>query len=157
MKMIYRKATLKDKKGIAAVLKECYNIDSAEEGIEAFNIEIKRGINYIVAEENNTIIGLVTWFFHGLPKHQLAELDRIAVLPEYRGKGIAHELFCKLIEHANEELKKHGKKLRKLFLMTHASNKNAHKFYEKLGMKHEATLKDHFYKGEDEQIYSGFF
>lgn len=154
--MIYRNATSKDAKGIAIVLKECYNIDSIGEGIEAFNLETKRGINYIIAEENNKIAGLVTLFFHGLPKHELAELDRIAVLSDYRGKGVARELFNKLIEHANKELKKHNKKLRKLFLMTHSSNKRAHKFYEKLGMKHESTLKDHFYKQEDEFVYSIF-
>ena len=81
-------------------------------------------------------------------------MDRIAVVSDHRGKGIAKELFNRLVEDANKEL---NGKLRKLFLFTHASNKRAHKFYEKLGMKHEATLKDHFYKGEDEWVYSVFF
>ena len=96
-------------------------------------------------------------FFHGLPKHELVELDRIAVLPEYRGKGIARQLFQALIDDAKSELRKHDKSIRKLFLMTHASNERAHKFYEKMGMKHETTLKDHYYKGEDERVYSIFF
>ncbi len=155
--MKYRQAKKTDAEGIAIVLKECYNIDSIEEGMQAFEFEAKKGVTYIVAEENDQIVGLVTWFFHGLPKHQLAELDRIAVIPKFRGKGIAHELFHRLIEDANKELNKHNKRLRKVFLMTHASNTRAHKFYEKLGLTHEATLKNHFYEGEDEKIYSGFF
>ena len=32
-----------------------------------------------------------------------------------------------------------------------------HKFYEKLGFKHETTLKQHYYSDKDEFIYSLFF
>lgn len=155
--MIYRKAKKTDSAGIAAVLKECYNIGSLEEGMQAFEFESGKGVHYIVAEEDGQIAGLVSWFFHGLPKHQLAELDRIAVLPRFRRKGVARELFKQLVEDADKELNKHNKKLRKVFLMTHASNTRAHEFYEKLGLTHEATLKNHFYEGEDEKIYSGYF
>ena len=48
-------------------------------------------------------------------------------------------------------------KLRKLYLLTHADNTRAHKFYEKLGFKHETTLKQHYYSDKDEFIYSLFF
>lgn len=154
--MKIRKATEKDTEGIAVVLKESYNIDSIEEGKEAFLMELKKGMNYIVAEDKGKIIGLTTWIAHGLPKHGLVELDRIAVLPEYRGKGIAKGLFHGLITSADNELKNRGKKLRKLFILTHASNKRAHKFYEKMGLKHETTLKDHYYEDEDEWVYSVF-
>ena len=37
------------------------------------------------------------------------------------------------------------------------SNKNMKTFYEKIGLVKEAVLKDHFYKGEEEIIYSMFF
>ena len=94
---------------------------------------------------------------HGLPKHQLCELDRIAVLPEYRGKGVARQLFIALIKDAKQFYKKHKSKLRKLYLLTHADNIRAHKFYEKLGFKHETTLKQHYYKNKDEYVYSIFF
>ena len=94
---------------------------------------------------------------HGLPKHQLCELDRIAVLPEYRGKGIARQLFNALIKDSKAFYKKNKSKLRKLYLLTHADNIRAHKFYEKLGFKHETTLKYHYYKDKDEYVYSTFF
>ncbi len=155
--MKIRKATIKDAKGIANVLVQSYNIKDLKEGIEVFKNEIKKNHNYIVAEEKGKIIGIVTWVMHGLPKHQLAELDRIAVLPEYRGKGVAKKLFQALVKDAKQFYKKNKSKLRKLYLLTHADNIRAHKFYEKLGFKHETTLKEHYYKGKDEYVYSIFF
>ena len=155
--MKIRKATLKDTKGIANVLVQSYNIKDLKEGIETFKSEIKKNHNFIVAEEKGKIIGIVTWIMHGLPKHQLCELDRIAVLPDYRGKGVAKKLFDTLIRDTKSFYKKNKSRLRKLYLLTHADNTRAHKFYEKLGFKHETTLKQHYYKDKDEYVYSIFF
>ena len=155
--MKIRKANKSDADEIAYILKNAYNIDSLEEGKDTFNSELKKGVNYIVADEKNRVIGITTWYIHGIPKHGLIELDRIAVIPEFRGMGIAKQLFQGLITDAKEELGRNEKKLRKLFLLTHESNKRAHKFYEKIGLKHETTLKDHYYKDENEWVYSKFF
>jgi ribosomal protein S18 acetylase RimI-like enzyme len=155
--MKFRKATSKDSKGIANVLIQSYNIKDMKEGISIFKYEIKKHHNYIVAEENNKIVGIVTWVPHGLPKHQLCELDRIAVIPQYRGKGVAKHLLKTLITNADAYYQKKKSKLRKLYLLTHSDNKRAHKFYEKLGFKKETTLKEHYYKSKDEFVYSIFF
>ncbi len=155
--MKFRKAALKDAKGIANVLIQSYNIKGIKEGINVFKSEAKKSNNYIVAEDDKKIIGIVTWISHGLPKHQLCELDRIAVLPEYRGGGVAKELFNALLKDAKSFYKKHSQKLRKLYILAHADNIRAQKFYEKLGFSHETTLKDHYYKGKDEFVYSMFF
>lgn len=155
--MQYRKAASKDAKGIANVLVKSYNIKTIKEGINVFKEEAKKKYNYVLAVDTGKIVGLVTWQIHGLPKHELCELDRIAVLPEYRGKGIARGLINELITNANKEYKKNGYKLRKLYVLTHASNKVAQRFYEKMGFKIEAVLKSHFYKNENEFVYSRFF
>ena len=155
--MKFRKATKKDAKGIAKVLKESYNIKDLKEGLEVFKFEMEKRHNYIVAVDNLKVVGLVTWLVHGLPKHQLAELDRIAVLPEYMGKGVAKGLFDELIKDATAFYKKKKSKLRKLYLLTHEDNKRAHKFYEKLGFEHEVTLKEHYYKDKHEYVFSRFF
>ena len=154
--MKIRKANSKDAKGIANVLMKSYNIKDIKEGIGVFKNEIKKNHNYIVAQENGKIIGIVTWLMHGLPKHQLCELDRIAVLPQYRGKGVSKKLFNALVKDAKSHYKKNKSKLRKLYLLTHAENKRAQKFYEKLGFRHETTLKQHYYKDVDEYVYSIF-
>jgi len=155
--MKYRQAALKDARGIAKVLVTSYNIKSVEEGVGVFKHETKKHHNYIVADNNGEIIGIVTWTMHGIPRHQLCELDRIAVLPKYRGEGIARGLFNALIADANKFYKKHGSKLRKLYLLCHADNKRAHTFYKKMGLKHEATLKQHYYSHIDEYVFSLFF
>ena len=50
-----------------------------------------------------------------------------------------------------------GEKIRKLYLLTHEDNVDAHIFYEKVGFVHETTLKDHYYKDQNERVYSKFF
>jgi len=155
--MKYRNASLKDSKGIAKVLVKSYNIKDIKEGMNVFKKEIKKYHNYIVAVDKKEVVGIVTWIVHGLEKHQLCELDRIAVLPAYQGRGVAKKLFDTLVMDAKSHYKKHNQKLRKLYLLSHAGNKRAHKFYEKLGFKHESTLKEHYYKKKDEFVYSIFY
>jgi|TARA_B100001971_G_C17659291_1_gene271943 ribosomal protein S18 acetylase RimI-like enzyme len=155
--MQLRKAAKKDSEQIAEVLLSFYNLENSEEAKNAFLNEIKKGHHYIVAEDENKIIGLVTWLMHGLPKHELAELDRIVTLKESRGKGVGKLLVDELIKHANSVYSKAGFKLRKLYLLTHADNKEAHSFYKKTGFKHETTLKEHYYKEKDEFVFSMFF
>lgn len=155
--MMLRKATQDDVDQIAGVLVSFYNMDDIEEAKETFLSETKKDHVYIVAIVDNKIIGLVTWLMHGLPKHGLAELDRICLLPESRGKGVGKQLVEALIKDANQEYEKTGKKLRKLYLLTHADNTSAQSFYKKVGFSHEVTLKSHYYKDKDEFMFSIFF
>ena len=155
--ILLREATYHDKDQIAKVLLDFYNMKDADEAAQSFNNELDKDFHYIVAEEAGKIIGLVTWLMHGLPKHGLFELDRICILSEARGKGVGRKLVDKLIHNASEWYDKEGEKIRKLYLLTHEDNKNAHSFYEKVGFSHETTLKDHYYKDQDERVYVMFF
>jgi ribosomal protein S18 acetylase RimI-like enzyme len=154
--MMFRIAVNGDADGIAEVLLKSYNMESVDEARSAFMDELERGHHYIVAEENGKILGLASWTMHDLPKHGLIELNRIAVLPEFRSKGIATSLFSALLEDAKKFYESNVQKLRKVYVLTHASNKGAQSFYAHLGFFIEATLKDHYYKGEDELVYSMF-
>ena len=155
--ILLRKATYDDKVEIANVLLDFYNMNDVDEAIQSFNNELDKDFHYIVAEEDGKIIGLVTWLMHGLPKHGLFELDRICILSEARSKGVGRKLVDTLIDNASEWYNKEGEKIRKLYLLTHEDNKNAHSFYEKVGFSHETTLKDHYYKNQDERVYVMFF
>tara|TARA_B100001741_G_scaffold232502_1_gene193648 strand:- start:137 stop:619 length:483 start_codon:yes stop_codon:yes gene_type:complete len=155
--ILLREATYHDKDQIAKVLLDFYNMKDADEAAQSFNNELDKDFHYIVAEEAGKIIGLVTWLIHGLPKHGLFELDRICILSEARGKGVGRKLVDKLIDNASKWYDKKGEKIRKLYLLTHEDNKNAHSFYEKVGFSHETTLKDHYYKDQDERVYVMFF
>ena len=155
--ILLREATYHDKDQIAKVLLDFYNMKDADEAAQSFNNELDKDFHYIVAEEAGKIIGLVTWLMHGLPKHGLFELDRICILSEARGKGVGRKLVDKLIDNASKWYDKKGEKIRKLYLLTHEDNKNAHSFYERVGFSHETTLKDHYYKDQDERVYVMFF
>ena len=155
--ILLREATYHDKDQIAKVLLDFFNMKDADEAAQSFNNELDKDFHYIVAEEAGKILGLVTWVIHGLPKHGLFELDRICILSEARGKGVGRKLVDKLIDNASKWYDKKGEKIRKLYLLTHEDNKNAHSFYEKVGFSHETTLKDHYYKDQDERVYVMFF
>ena len=90
--IIIRKAKNTDASEIAAVLLDFYNMDDAAEAVHSFESEKNKDYHYIVALENEKIIGLITWLIHGLPKHGLFELDRICMLSESRGKGVGKKL-----------------------------------------------------------------
>ena len=152
-----REASYDDKEQIADVLLDFYNMNDRDEAIKSFTTELEKDFHYLVAEENRKIIGLVTWLMHGLPKHGLFELDRICILSDARGKGVGRKLVDKLILDARKWYDKEGESIRKLYLLTHEDNKNAHIFYEKVGFVHDATLKDHYYKNQDERVYVMFF
>ena len=155
--IVIKEATHNDKSQIAEVLLDFYNMSDLNEAINAFLSELEKDFHYIVAVENGKIIGLVTWFMHGLPKHGLFELDRICILSASRGKGVGIMLVDRLVDDAREWYNKLDEDIRKLYLLTHEDNKNAHAFYEKIGFEHETTLKDHYYDNKDERVYSMFF
>ena len=153
----YRKATIKDADQISSVLIDFYNMKDVNEASKAFISEMEKDFHYIVALQDDVIIGLVTWLSHGLPKHGLFELDRICLLSKSRGKGVGKGLINELIIDADKWYKSMGENIRKLYLLTHEDNVDAHIFYEKVGFVHETTLKDHYYKDQNERVYSKFF
>lgn len=155
--MIIREAVESDKEGIGKLLSICYNIEDENEGAKAFCNEMKRGHNFIIYEEGGKIIGLVSWLSCGLPKHGLAELDRICVHPDFRGKGVSSRLFSEMLAAINKYYKTRNSKLRKLYVLTHKTNERAQRFYKKMGFSHETVLKSHYYDGVDECVMSMFF
>ena len=154
--MKYRKAKRIDAKKIAELLVECFNIKSIKEGKEVFIRERKKD-NFIVAEERGKIYGLISWDMHGVPRHQLARIERIGVLAGPKRDKVAEELLTAAIQDADKFYKKMKLKLRKLYAMVHSSNIKLKNFYKKAGFIEEAKLKDHYYKGVDEIILSIFF
>ena len=133
-KVKIRKAVLNDADEIANVLLDFYNIEDHEEAKKIFIDEQKKEFHYLIAVEDDQVLGLVTWITHGLPKHGLFELDRICIMTKARGKGIGKKLVNELIDDANHWYKRRNGKARKLYLLTHEDNKNAHIFYERVGI-----------------------
>ncbi len=157
MKTAIRLGTAADTEQAARVLLAAYNMADMAEARAAYQRETEMGHRYLVAEAAGAIVGISSWYLHGVPHHGLAELDRIAVLPEYRMNGAGSELFHGLVEDAQRFYTERGERLRKLFLMTHDDNQAAHALYRKVGMEKEVVLKDHYYDGQAEAVFSVFF
>lgn len=154
--MKFRKATVWDANKVAGLLTKGFNINSIEEGKKAFLKERKKD-NYLIAEEDGKIFGLLSWDMHGLPKHQLVRIERISILNTPRKDEVAEGLLTKAIQDADKFFKKKNLKLRKMYTMVHSSNKKLIDFYKKMGFIQETRIKDHYYKGIDEFFMSIFF
>lgn len=155
--MEYLKAVVEDSEQIIAIMLESFNIKSLEEGREAHLDELRGGHNFIVARDLSKVLGFTSWVAHGRLRHGLVELNHIAVVPGYQGQGLAVGLFEELVASAQDYFEAEDGRLRKLFLLTHADNVQAQRFYKKMGLEHEATLRNHFYEGKEEFVMSKFF
>ncbi len=147
-----RKAAPADGNGIAELIKENYNIKTFAEAGEFCDRDFNSGMNYLIAETDGKIVGFATWRMHDRPYHELAELHAIAVSNAFKGKGIAKELFDAALNDAKEFFISKGHSLRKFYLLAHANNEKAIKFYRKVGMKEETKIPNHYYKGIDEVV-----
>ncbi len=161
MNPVMRKARRKDASCVGHVLHECFNIDSDEEGRDIFLKEFQKN-SYIVCEVDGKVIGFISWKQHHEPKHELAELDRIGVLSDFRGKddsgrSIGQKLFDSMIHDMKNHYLELGQNLRKVYLLVHANNDRARKFYERCGMHLECTIPNHLYEGVDECIFARYF
>ena len=154
--MNFRKAKLWDTSKISKLLIKGFNITSTKEAKNVFLNERKRD-TFIVAEDNGKINGLISWGVRGQPKHQLVRIARIAILDSPKRQEVSEGLLRTATEEADKFFKKQNLKLRKMFAMVRSTNKKLKSFYKKMGFIQEATLKDHYYKGDDEYILSLFF
>ena len=154
--MKYRRAKKRDAKKIAKLLSTCFNIVSLKEGKEAFLRESQKDI-FIVAENKGKFHGLISWDMHGLPKHQLAKIERICVLAGPNRDKVADGLLTTAIQSADKHFKKMRLKLRKIYATVHSSNVKLRNFYKRKGFVEEAKLKDHYYRGVDDFVLSMFF
>lgn len=157
MTITVRLAKTSDSQAVAAVLLAAYNMANVSDAQATYLRELDMGHRYLVAEMKGVIAGITSWYLHGVPHHGLAELDRIAVLPEKRLNGAGSKLFYSLVTDAKLYYRQRGERLRKLFLLTHDDNEIAHALYRKVGMEKEVVLKDHYYDGRAEAVFSIFF
>lgn len=153
---LYRFATLLD---IDVIMKGILEILFLEENKTSFFSEEKNQEQYnliyhaiskntiIIAEHNNNInnevIGFI-WFnitnkcFYGLDygnlENQYMFISYIWVIELYRNKGIAVQLYDKVINYAKE------KNIKKIWLDIYMSNEKSINFHNKLGFTPEITL-----------------
>ena len=94
---------------------------------------------YMVAEESGTIVGYCgMWCIAGE-----GQITNVAVAKEFRGKGIARELFPSFLQQGYEN------NIQEFTLEVRISNQPAIGLYEKYGFKNEGIRKN-FYENPTE-------
>ncbi len=98
----------------------------------------------LFAEVDGHLVGMIAahWVAKKRLKH-VAEVRMMYVDVDYRKKGIAKELFNELENRIRQVASEDGKpQIHKLKLDVNSRNQSAIAFYESLGFKKVATLKD---------------
>lgn len=129
------KMTACDYRELAELDKKCFSVPWSE---QSFLEETKNRLaTYLLAKENGKILGYCGfWRVSGE-----AQVTNIAVLPEYRRKGIARILAEKMLDICKDD--------EQIVLEVRKSNTAAISLYEQLGFR-EAGVRKHFYHNPDE-------
>jgi len=108
---------------------------------------------FIVAEENGEVVGYImcrietglsSFVFRGLIKK--GHIVSVAVLQEYRRKGIGEALVAKAMENMRLYKAKH------CFLEVRVANTAAVDLYKKLGFEVSRTVRGYYADGEDAYV-----
>lgn len=97
---------------------------------DSFKKVINNPNNFVfIAENKGKQVGFVTFSVRDVIRYpkQIAELDELFVLPDYREKGVGKQLMQKIEDKAKEL------NCYRLFIESRYDFKTAHKFYESLG------------------------
>lgn len=152
-----RRATIKDGHKIAQLLSEWYNFANGTEAYHIFLREYSLHYHFRVAVLDKEIIGVINWRMHGLIKHGIVKLKRVAFFPETTNwREIYESLFDSALAEADHFYKQKGSHLRKVYMVTPEGSTKMHDFLQDKGMTKEAVLRDHYYEGRDEFLYSLF-
>lgn len=145
-KIFIRKGEIRDVRGIASIEKACFPMPWSEETVlnEMQNNELA---TYIVAEFEGTIVGYIGFW----RVMDTFDINNIAVLPEYRRRGIGRSLLERvllLMEEMSAE---------NIFLEVRPSNLAAIEMYRRAGFE-EVGIRKAYYEdnGEDAIIMSRY-
>ena len=130
---------------IAKLEKECFSSPWSEDGLKSeINNKFAR---FFVAFSNGKIVGYVG------SHNVLGEvyITNVAVLPEFRRKGIGKAI----VEHLVSEMKAEGADF--VTLEVRKSNSNAISLYEKCGFQKVGERKDFYEKPREDGILMTYF
>jgi len=100
--------------------------------------------SFLVAIEENRVVGYVSALVHGKDAH----IASIAVLKDYRRRGIGRGLMSELIELLKL------RRIRIVSLEVRKSNTSAIRFYEVLGFERTGVIQSYYENGEDAIVFS---
>lgn len=114
--------------------------------------DFENGTHYLVIEDNNEILGVLDYHsYYPFPSGRHVVTFGIAISEKTREQGLGRQLIHSFFELAKAD------DYQKVLIHVLSSNEKACAFYEKLGFKQEAVLKNQFYLNDtyvDDLIYS---
>ena len=147
MRITIREMQSADISDVATVHKQSFpRQKNSQKWIEC-NFNAYPRILIYVAECDATIVGYIQWIQKsGFRKEAVVELEQIAVVEKYRGKGVGRALILESIDLVKVHLKKCESVVKNIIVTTRVDN-DAKKLYEStLGVKEEHVIK---------KLYSG--
>ena len=139
-----RKAVLSDAEALTTIEQQCIPHPWS---LALFNADLKNpNAIYFLAEDNGNIVGF-------LGAHDIVgevNITNVAVLIDYRSRGIADQLMLSLISEVENRATE--KEIIGITLEVRQTNTPAIKLYEKHGFTSEGVRKGYYSDGEDALI-----
>lgn len=126
--------------------------------MELIAAEQRAGHRYLIASDGPRILGFVSWFLRGEPRHRIAELNHIGVIRDSGFPRLGQDLVAAMEADARSCFREHGLPgNRKVYLLTHKHNRPAQLLYRRCGYRHVATLPGFFHDDVDEYVFEKRF
>ena len=136
-----RPATINDLDTLLMMEEKCF-ISPWDKGMILYELNENPVSNLFVAELNNQIVG----FYDYWVTFDSATISQIAVLPEYRRKGIGEMMLKEIVDDC------YAKRVLTITLEVRQNNVAAQNLYKKLGFK-EILVKKAYYSNGDDAVY----
>lgn len=138
-----RRARSEDVGAIAAVHREAFSRQKDSEVWVRATLAAWPRMQIYVLLHGHEIVGYVFWAQKsGIRPSAVVELDQIAVLAEWRGRGLGELLIRESLVQVEAQLESNDQGLKSVFVSTRADNQ-AQRLYEKvLGAKVVASIDD---------------
>lgn len=141
MDLIIRKANLND-------FNDIYNIETVSFKEESFPIWLIKELLlnfsefFLIAEFKGKVVGYIS----AVLENNRCHIYSIAVLPDFRNKGIASKLLMELLKKLKES------NIKKVYLEVKTNNIIAIKLYEKFNFKIKEVKRKYYSDGSDAYI-----
>jgi len=107
----------------------------------------------LVAEISGKIQGACLWRIEGERYSGLGWIENLWVEERYRKLGLGEKLLMKAVSDIIVFFEGHGIKPRKIVLTTQAERADARRLYEKIGLKHVASIDGMYDPGGHDMVY----
>ena len=143
MEVLIRKASKHDGSIIGAIHREAFTRQQNSEQWVTSTLAAEPRFYCYVVEVGAEMAGYIFWAQKsGFRSEVVLELDQVAVLKRYQGKGYAEKLIRESMELVEHQLAETGQKIKAVLVSTRADNLAQRLYTKILGVKTVAQIDD---------------